>query len=56
LLGGRGDRALFGPACSAVQLAVAEMFVFFSNRIGMVGSLLISLLLSIVPLYACRHA
>jgi hypothetical protein len=32
------------------------MFVFFSNRIGVVGSVLISLLLSIVLLYACSHA
>ena len=45
-----------GLACSAFQLAVAEMFVFFSNRIGVVGSVLISLLLSIVLLYACSHA
>jgi hypothetical protein len=32
------------------------MFVFFSNRIGLGGFLLFSLLLSIVLLYACSHA
>jgi hypothetical protein len=29
------------------------MFLFFSNRTGIAGSLLISLLLSAVLLYAC---
>jgi hypothetical protein len=32
------------------------MFVFFSNRIGLAGSLLVSLLLSIALLYACSQA
>jgi hypothetical protein len=32
------------------------IFVFFSNRIGLGGSLLFSLLLSIALLYACSHA
>jgi hypothetical protein len=32
------------------------MFVFFSNRIGLGGSLLISLLMSIVLLCACSDA
>jgi hypothetical protein len=35
---------------------VPPKFVFLSNRIGLGGSLLISLLLSIALLYACSHA
>jgi hypothetical protein len=32
------------------------MFFFFSNRMGLAGSILVSLLLSVVLLYACSRA
>jgi hypothetical protein len=31
------------------------MFLFFSNRLGIGGSLLVTLVLSLVLLYACTH-
>jgi hypothetical protein len=31
------------------------MFFFFSNRVGLAGSILLSLLVSLVLLYACSH-
>ena len=31
------------------------MFFFFSNRMGLAGSILVSLLLSVVLLYACSR-
>ena len=40
-----------GLACAAL----ADMFFFFSNRVGLAGSVLVSLLLSLVLLYACSR-
>ena len=31
------------------------MFLFFSNRVGLAGSILVSVLLSVALLYACSH-
>jgi hypothetical protein len=33
-----------------------RMFFFFTNRIGLSGSILVSILLSLVLLYACTRA
>ena len=41
------------PNASSVKWEMANMFLFFSNRTGIAGSLVISLLLSAVLLYAC---
>jgi hypothetical protein len=35
--------------------ALIAMFFFFSNGLGLAGSILVSVLLSIVLLYACSH-
>ena len=37
------------------SVALRGMFFFFSNGIGLVGSILISILLSLLLLYACSH-
>ena len=36
-----------------VQRALNLMFVFFSNRVGLAGSLLVSGALTLILLYAC---
>jgi hypothetical protein len=35
--------------------ALIAMFLFFSNGLGLAGSIVISVLLSLVLLYACSH-
>jgi hypothetical protein len=35
--------------------ALIAMFLFFSNGLGLAGSILVSVLLSLVLLYACSH-
>ena len=37
------------------SVALRGMFFFFSNGIGVAGSILISILLSLLLLYACSH-
>jgi hypothetical protein len=34
---------------------LANMFVFFSNRVGFAGSILVSLLITLALLYACSR-
>jgi hypothetical protein len=35
--------------------ALSAMFLFFSNGLGLAGSIVVSVLLSLVLLYACSH-
>ena len=37
------------------SVALTGMFVFFSNGLGIAGSIIISILLSLLLLYACSH-
>jgi hypothetical protein len=37
------------------SIALTGMFFFFSNGLGIAGSIIISILLSLLLLYACSH-
>jgi hypothetical protein len=50
------DEERIAPLVAARRVALRGiMFFFFSNGIGVAGSILISILLSLLLLYACSH-
>jgi hypothetical protein len=51
----RIDRAQAGGELWRGGIRLRSMFFFFSNRVGLAGSILLSLLVSLVLLYACSH-
>ena len=52
-----GSRLIVGqiPGTASRNQALIVMFLFFSNGVGLAGSILVSVLLSVVLLYACSH-
>jgi hypothetical protein len=50
----RGAKAAARGTAPSLETLVG-MFFFFSNRMGLAGSIVVSLLLSIVLLYACSR-